>query len=125
MRERYQSSCSVVGKVNKHVVFTGSLQYSASSGVSDCALVPFQHCPEVFGGDCQFGIVQFDSMVDIHSWVFEGGLIEHLTSEGVGDVGGDVVVGEGDDSVGVETSFDHELVGVVDVCLVSIVGVGA
>lgn len=75
-----------------------------------CSRVALQNCQEVFRSDVSFGIVQLYAVIDIHSGVAVGRFVEDLALVGVGNTVGDVVVGESDDPLRIESIIDEHLV---------------
>lgn len=114
----------MVGEVQEHIVPRCRLQHPPSPLPCHCRLVAFQHVLEDGRSDIPSSVVDLYSLVDIDSGLLGGRLVEDLALEGVFDVMGDIVVGEGDDVVGVKLVLDEDLVGVEDIRLMPVVGVG-
>ena len=111
----------MVGEVDEDVVLAGGLEDLLSFG---CCGISLQDCQKVGGGYVGLGVINFDAFVDIDSCFGVGGFVEDLALEGVADALGDIIVGEGDDVVLGDAVLLDLLVGVEDVGLMPVVGVG-
>lgn len=127
MGEGNQSRSTMVSEENEHIIGRSGLQNSFSSLSLHEVLVAFEDSLEDFGSDMQLGVIDFDSLVDVDSWIFVGRLIEDFTLERIGNMVSNVIVSESDDFVGVEAALRETLIGVVNIGLVAVVrpGVGA
>lgn len=86
--------------------------------------VSLQDCEEVSGGHIAFGIIDLDSIVDINTGFFVAGFVEDLSFVGVIDIVHNIVICESDDSFWIKALRDKSLIGVEDVSLMPVVGVG-
>jgi hypothetical protein len=120
-REGDESGGAVVGEEDEDLVLGGGGEDLLALGGGGVA---FEGGEEVLGGDVCALVVDLDAGVDVDACVGVGGLVEDLALVGVGGGVGDVVVGEGDDVLLVESVLGERLVGVVDVGLVPVVAVG-
>ena len=116
-----QSNCTVVGEVDEDVILAGGLEDLLSLS---CCGVSLQNCQEVGGGDLGLRVINFNACVDINSSFSVGGFVKNLALEGVADALCDVIVGKGDDVVFRDAVLLDLLVGMEDVGLVPVVGVG-
>jgi hypothetical protein len=112
----------MIGEEDEDIVSTSRLQHSLSALTLHKGLVSLQDSLEHFGSYMRLRVINLESRVDIHSLVLIGRLVEDLSLVGVRDVMGDIVVGQSDDAIGIETTLDEHLVGMVDVGLVTVVG---
>lgn len=124
MRESDESRCSMVSEVNENIVLAGGLKNSSSPFSCYCCLVALEYGLEMFRSNGSSGIVNFDSSVDIYPWVFEGRFIEDLPLVRIAFMFGNVVIGKSDDTILIESTFGEQLEGMIDVSLVSVIGVG-
>lgn len=67
-------------------------------------------------------IINLQSSVDINPLFLVTRLIENLSLEGIGKVMCDIIVGECDDAIGIESSLDQHLISVIDIGLVAVIG---
>lgn len=121
--ETNQARCSMVSEVDEHVVISSRLEDSSSSLSLDGSFIAFEDGQEVFGGDSSLGIVEFDSLVDIHSCFLVGGLVEDFSFEGVVDALGEVIINEGNDFLCIKAALDEGVIGVQNIGLMSVVAV--
>lgn len=112
----------MIGEEDEDIIGTSRLQHSLSALALHEGLVPLKDSLEHFGSDVRLRVIDLDPRVDVHSWVLVGGLVEDLSLVGVGEVMGNIIVGESDDAIGIEAALDQHLIGVVDVGLVAVVG---
>lgn len=110
----------MIGEEDENIVAGTSVEDFLALGGS---LVAFQNGQKVFRGDISFAVIDFDSLVNVNAGFREGGFIENFSFVGVVDAGGNVVIGEGDDVIWIETVIDEHLIGVEDIRLMSIVRV--
>lgn len=110
----------MVGEKHKHLVVCGQLEHLLAFGCSGIAL---DDCEEVLRSDICTRIIDLDPAVHINSGALVSRLVEHFAFEGVHNIVGDVVVGEGDDVIPIKATSDQCLVGMEDISLVPVVGV--
>ena len=91
----------------------------------DSRLVALKNVKKDFRFNCKSFIIDNNTLIDINSWVGKSGLVEYFAFERVLDIVSNIIVGEGDDLVLRETVLFENVVSVVDVGLVTVVGVCA
>lgn len=109
----------MVGEVDEDVVVSGGVQGLSVSSI-DGGIITSQQSQEVLGGDVATGVIDLTTFIDFPTFII-GGLVVKLSLEGVGCAGGNIVVGEGDDSVGGVTILSQDLVCVTNIGLVSVI----
>lgn len=112
----------MVGEEDEYIIGTSRLQDSLSALALHKGLISLEDSLEHFGSYMRLRVINLQSRIDIHSLVLIGGLVEDLSLVGVGDVMGDIVVGQSDDAIGIESTLDEHLVGMIDIGLVTVVG---
>ncbi len=113
----------MIRKEDEDIVILGGLEDTSTANIMDCRLISLENMEEDLGLNCESFIIDNNPFIDINSWVGISGLIEDFASERVLDVVGDIVVSKSDDLVLGETVFFKNMVSVVDVGLVTVVGV--
>jgi hypothetical protein len=113
----------MIRKEDENVVIFGGLKDTSTANIMDSRLVALKNVKKDFRFNCKSFIIDNNTLIDINSWVGKSRLIENFAFERVLDVVGNIIVGEGDNLVLRETVLFENVIGVVDVGLVTVVGV--
>ena len=114
----------MVGEEQEDIVVFGGFEDFSAAFSSDCGFVTLEDAQEESWVDAASFIVNDNACVDIDSGVGVGGFVEDFALEGIFNVVGDVIIGEGDDAFWGESVFFEDLVSVEDIGLVAIIGPG-
>jgi hypothetical protein len=117
-RESNETSGTVISKVDKDVVFSGTLEdFLATSSLG----ISLKDGQEVLGGDILSLIVDLDTSIDVLTGLQEGRLVVDFTGPWVFRVVGDIVISHSDDVFSRISVFDQDLIGMEDIRLMSVV----
>lgn len=115
---------SMIGEEDENIVIFGGFENTSTADMLNCRFVALKDMKEVFGLNSKPLVINNNSLININSRIGIRGFVEDLALERVLDVMSDIVICEGDDLVLGETVLFEDVVGVVDVGLVAVVGVG-
>lgn len=96
----------MVREENKNIIIAGGLKHSLASLTLYECLIALEHSLEDLGSHMRLIIVNFDSSINIDSWILISRLVEHLSFKGVGEMMGDIVVGQRNYAICVISSFN-------------------
>ena len=116
-----QSDSSMISKIDEDIVLASWLKNLLSFS---CSAISLEDSQKVLWGDICFGIINFDSFVNINSWVVVGGLVKNFALEGIANTFSNIVISKGDDSILRESIVSELFIGMEDIWLMPIVGVG-
>lgn len=114
----------MIREEDEDVVIFGRLEDTSAANIMDCRLVTFQNMEEDLGLNCKSFVIDNNPIIDINTRIGISGFVEDFSSERVLDIMGNVVIGKSDDLVLGETVLFKNMVGVVDISLVTIIRVG-
>ena len=117
-REANEAWGSVVSKVDEHLAVLVRLQNLAVAS-SSFASLSLNDSQEV--GWCNVFAAVIDVAASVN--VFTVWFVEHLTRERILSVVGDVIIGQGDNLILRDSVFLHDLVGMADIGLMSVVAI--
>ena len=114
----------MIRKENENIVILGGLKHTSTANTMHCSLITLKNMQEILRFNRESLVIDDNSFVDINTRVGVGWFVEDFSLEWVFDIMSDIIVGEGDNLVLREAVLFEDMVCVVDVSLVSVVGVG-
>lgn len=114
----------MVREKDEDIIILCGLKNPSTSFTSNRSFVSLQNFQKYFRIDIGSFVVNHNSLVDINTWISSWRFVEYFSFDGVFDVVGDVIIGKGNDSVLSETILFEDLIGVKDISLMAIVGIG-